>query len=513
VRTFNHSSLWIKLKLVSFTSFQKSFPYTASIRLSPSKSLYWMSFNAACFDNQKYNCLPKYVSPNDARIRKWEVILFSVESDATLHNGSRNDTISSFVVYVGYTGREGTQEKENALFGLGHLMKNVWFLDLIEETVSLTASFYEPIELVVPESETFNRFSRSIVNDSNIIISSTPIYGVSEPNVNSPYSSTPMYGPSEPKVNSPDSSTPVYGPSEQKVNSPDSSTPVYGPSEQKVNSPDSSTPMYGPSEPKVNSPDSSTPMYGVSEPTVNSPDSSTPMYGSAEPNVNSPDSSTPMYGVSEPKVNSPDSSTPMYGSSEPNGNVTDSSTPKYGSSEPITNNPDFSTPWYFGGYDYDVPWTSPPSTVQESAIRVIPAWAYKINLETIQKELDFRQQEVVYRHEGVSVINDDSSLTISDPAYVNHFTELYFCDRLIIRADEFHLLYKGRILYYIPKDRYLFIGEFALVHDPVTFKKIIGAYVCIDNTSFEPVRGVNAGFRALVSIQAVVLMLCIHTSI
>jgi len=430
------------------TSFQRSFPYTASIRLSPSQPLDWVSFNASCLDNQKYNCLPKYVSSDEARVRKWEVILFSVESDATIHNGSRNDTITGFVVYVGYTGREGTQERENALFGLGHLMRNVWYLDLIEETVSLTASFYEPIELLIPESEASNRFSRSIVNDSNSIFSSTPKYGSSEPNANGLVSRNP------------------------------------------------SNSLY--------------------EPNVDVTDSSTPRYGSSEPNGNGPDSSTPRYGSSEPNGNGPDSSTPRYGSSEPNGNGPDSSTPTNGSSDPNLNYPDFTTPWYFGGYQYDVIMTTnPPSTVQKSAIRVVPAWAYKSNLETIQKELDFRQLDVVYRHEGVSIANTEIGMivTISDPGYVNHFTELHFCNRIILRADEFYLLYKNRILYYIHKDRYLFIGEFSLIHDPFRFNKTIGAYVCIENTSFEPVRGVNAGFRALVSIQAVVLMLCIHTSI
>jgi len=274
-----------------------------------------MTFNASCLENKKYNCLPKYDSSNDARLRRWEVILLAVESDPTIYNESKYTTITGFVVYVGYTGREDTRGRENALFGVEQLIRSIWYLDLIGKTVSMTARFYKPIELVEPERLNWLNYS-------------------SEPNVNYPYST------------------------------------------------------------------------------------------------------------------------------------------------------------------------------------VIPLWAYGIDLKALPQELVVRQLDVMYRHEKVSIIRNPLIVSISDPAYVNHFTELHFCNRIFLRSDEFNLLYEDKILYYIPKDSYLFIGEFSLVHDLGTFiRKHIGAYICVENTSYGHMNGVKACFSALVSIQTAVLMICIYTSI
>ena len=319
--------------------------------------------------------MPKYASSNDARIRRWEVILLSIESDATVYNKSRENTITGFVVYVGYTGKKDKNGREKALFGLGTLIRSVWYLDLIDKTVSLTASFYKPIELV-------------------------------EPDVEDPYSSTTWYSWS-----------------------------------------------------------SSTPSYGSSEPSNNEQKSSIMWNGSSAPNISYPDLTTPLHFDNELSM-------------------------------------------------FDVMPTNSPEPVKRSVIRVIPMWAYDGNLEALQKELVFKQLDVVYTHEDVIITKFYHIVTISDPAYINHFTELHFCNRIVLRSDEFRLLYDDRILYYIPKNRYFYIGEFSLVHDPVTFNKTsIGAYVCVENTSFGPLNGVGVGYRTLLNMQAVVLMLCMHTSI
>jgi len=140
-------------------------------------------------------------------------------------------------------------------------------------------------------------------------------------------------------------------------------------------------------------------------------------------------------------------------------------------------------------------------------ITAVPAWLYGQEKDNITDQLHTTTQSIVYVDFTQIALTTSSS--IYNTANVNHITEMHYCNQILLRNDEYQLLYNNQILHIISTNHYLYLGQFK-VHKDAETRKVVGVYVCIENTHFKPMTSLS---RSLHMTTGIILFVFEHVSV